>query len=85
MAGAKNLVVLRVFFVKLHLFKKIITEKICWFADASDVEKGDARIKQDPSSRKRKHEENSKEDYSAEEFIASEKFKTEAATKEKTR
>ena len=43
----------------------------------SDVE-GDTPIKQDPSSRKHNHEQNSKE------FITRKNFKTEAATKEKT-
>ena len=43
----------------------------------SDVE-GDTPVKQDPSSRKRKHEQNGKE------FNTRKKFKTEAATKEKT-
>ena len=82
MARANKLVVLR-FFVKLHLFKKIIKEKIRWFADVSDVEEGDTPIKQQPSSRKRKHELNSKEADIADEFIDRKEFKMEAATKEK--
>ena len=41
-------------------------------------------IKQDSSSRKRKHELNSKEDDSPDEFIDRKKFKMGAATNEKT-
>ena len=68
LAGTEKLVVLRVF-VKLHLLKRLLRKKIRWFADVSDSEKGDTPIKQDRSSRKRKHDLNSKEDDSADEFI----------------
>ena len=64
--------------------KRLLRKKIRWFADASVVEEGDTPIKQYPSSRKRKHEQNSKEDDSADEFIDRKKLKIEVATKEKT-
>ena len=57
---------------------------MCWFADVSDVEEGDTPIKQDPNSRKRKHELNSEQDDSADEFIDRKEFNMEAATKDKT-
>ena len=60
-----------------NTYLKRLLRKKCLFADVSDVE-GDTPVKQDPSSRKRKHEQNGKE------FNTRKKFKTEAATKEKT-
>ena len=64
--------------------KKLLQKNIHWFADVSDVEESDMPIKQYLSSRKCKHERNTKEDDSADEFIDRKKFKIKAATKEKT-
>ena len=59
--------------------KKLIQKNIHWFADVSDVEESDTPIKQYLSSRKCKHERNSKEDDSADEFIDRKKIQDQSS------
>ena len=59
--------------------KKLLQKNIHWFADVSDVEESDMPIKQYLSSRKCKHEQNSKEDDSADEFIDRKKIQDQSS------